>query len=104
MEIFPYASFDVYGSSPVVVELAQFDSPGIQVRHITSSKAWLLRLIQLALSRFVPTAFIVGTPRLPQANLLAKFWPMSVAVPTMDHFVLALRQAMEASNENVQTL
>lgn len=106
MEIFPHASFDVYGSSPVVVELAQFDSPRIQVHHVTSSKIWLLRIIQLALSRFAPTAFIVATARLSQANLLAKLWPLGtpVVVPTMDHFVLALRQAVETNNKNVQAL
>lgn len=105
MKVFPSASFDVYGSSPVVVELAQFDSPRIQIHHVTNSKVWLLRIIQLALSRFAPTAFIVATARLQQANLLAKLWPMGtpVVVPTMDHFVLALRQAMEANNKNVPT-
>jgi len=101
MEAFPHACFDVYVSPSAAAETTQFHSPRIRVLHVDAGgKAWSLLAMRLALSRPAPTAFIAGSVRLREANLLAKLWPMSdsVVTSTMDHFVLALRQAVGAKS------
>jgi hypothetical protein len=101
METFPHACFDVYVPPAAAAEATKFDSPRIRVLHVDAGgKAWSLLAMRLALSRPAPTVFIAGSVRLREANLLAKLWPMSdsVVTPTMDHFVLALRQAVGATS------
>jgi LmbE family N-acetylglucosaminyl deacetylase len=100
MEVFPQTRFDVYVSPAATAEVDSFHSSRLRVHHIgAGGKAWSLLAMRLALSRPTPTAFIAGTARLREANLLVKLWPMSdsVVVSTMDHFVLALRQASKVS-------
>jgi LmbE family N-acetylglucosaminyl deacetylase len=101
MRIFPDTHFEVYVSPAVAAEVTQFYSSRVHVYHVTSSKGWLPLVMRLALSRPAPTAFIAGEKRMREANLLAKLWLLSdsVVVPTMDHFVLALRQALAATSK-----
>ncbi len=97
MEVFPHAHFDVYVSPAVAAEVNQFNLPRLRMRHVDAGgKAWSLLAMRLALSSPAPTAFIAGTVRLREANLLAKLWPMSdpVVLLTLDHFVLALCQVI----------
>ena len=93
---FPHASFDVYVSPPVSIEIAQFQSPRIRMYLVTGKKGWLWLALQLALSYPTLTAFISAPTRLWEAKLLTKLWFFShtVVVPTMDHFVLALRKTL----------
>jgi LmbE family N-acetylglucosaminyl deacetylase len=100
MAVFPGAHFEVYVSPSVSVEVTQFQSPRIHTYPITGKKGWLWLALRLALSFPTLTAFIAAPDRLQEANLLAKLWIFSntVVVPTMDHFVLALRQQTALSS------
>ena len=101
LRIFPRAEVDVYATPPCTPEIEAFSSPRVRLHQVRrGGAAWALLALRLALKRPALTMFAAGD-RLAQARKLARLWPGShpVVLPSLDHFMRGLRQAMTRAGE-----
>jgi LmbE family N-acetylglucosaminyl deacetylase len=96
---FPEAVFEVHINEQAMDETGRYISPGIDLRPVPGKPiAWVGRLLQLTISRPIPTIFVTSAKLRKSWGLLRlSFFPSEpLPVTTLDHLTLALKARRES--------
>ena len=99
LDIFPELKVEVFASGAALAEAEAHKPAGVDFRPLVDgSRRWATLALRLGVGRAVPTVFVAGTERRTQAEQLAHTWVRfpHLVVPSMDHFLRALRDAHAA--------